>query len=483
MAYTKTEWVDYPSETTPINATNLNHIEQGIYDNDQAFLTNGLNVSNEVDEDYRVNLIEGNNLFKGSLFIGIINEGGDYSGVNNRITNANSTTMKTFILKKGTYTVDVPGLDYCAIITKNESGTRVDDFADSWRALPFTFTTTQDAYIYISARKSDNSVLNPNDYSFILQEGSTIEPIQYNQIVVDNEKYTDTLNVGTSVDSRSRVNVLKSKNLFDLDYYFNNVPANNCTKEKTTTGIKLNFTAGADAFVGWAGKSGQTVTDVTKSYLIKVKPSTTYTIALSTGTRNSSYITYISNDFNVINSNYVPLNSIFNYTFTTASNCYYIALRFGVSDNSITTYTFADIRLNEGSTALPYEPYIVPSIYVDNEEIYSKDNIEQYSTSEIRIGTWVDGKPLYRKVFTITNLTSSNTNLVDVSGLSIDFAKISGTIITSTGAKFPINLYDSASNYSVIIISDSGYIRGRGAIGSGTLSKCIIILEYTKTTD
>lgn len=33
MAYTKTNWVN---GTTPINDTNLNHIEQGIYDNDQS---------------------------------------------------------------------------------------------------------------------------------------------------------------------------------------------------------------------------------------------------------------------------------------------------------------------------------------------------------------------------------------------------------------------------------------------------------------
>lgn len=111
------------------------------------------------------------------------------------------------------------------------------------------------------------------------------------------------------------------------------------------------------------------------------------------------------------------------------------------------------------------------------------ENQEIYSTGEVKIGTWIDGKPFYRRVFTITSLTSSNTNLVDVSGLSIDFAKISGTIITSIGAKFPINLYDSAANYSVIFLSDAGYIRGRGAIGSGTLTKCMVILEYTKTTD
>lgn len=30
MAYTKQTWVDLPSKTTPINATRLNHMENGI---------------------------------------------------------------------------------------------------------------------------------------------------------------------------------------------------------------------------------------------------------------------------------------------------------------------------------------------------------------------------------------------------------------------------------------------------------------------
>lgn len=35
MAYTKQTWTNLPSKTTPINASRLNHMEQGIYDNDQ----------------------------------------------------------------------------------------------------------------------------------------------------------------------------------------------------------------------------------------------------------------------------------------------------------------------------------------------------------------------------------------------------------------------------------------------------------------
>lgn len=43
MAYTKTNWQDLPNQTTPINASNLNKMEQGIYDaNDKNIITAGL---------------------------------------------------------------------------------------------------------------------------------------------------------------------------------------------------------------------------------------------------------------------------------------------------------------------------------------------------------------------------------------------------------------------------------------------------------
>lgn len=40
MAYTKTTWQDLPNQTTPINATNLNNIENGIKTNDDKLLGN-----------------------------------------------------------------------------------------------------------------------------------------------------------------------------------------------------------------------------------------------------------------------------------------------------------------------------------------------------------------------------------------------------------------------------------------------------------
>lgn len=39
MAYTKQTWQNLPNKTTPINASRLNHIEQGIYDANQPATT------------------------------------------------------------------------------------------------------------------------------------------------------------------------------------------------------------------------------------------------------------------------------------------------------------------------------------------------------------------------------------------------------------------------------------------------------------
>ena len=61
MAYNRTNWQDLPNQTTPINATNLNKIEQGIYD---ATYVNGVNVGSSVDSDYKVNFIKGKNLMQ-----------------------------------------------------------------------------------------------------------------------------------------------------------------------------------------------------------------------------------------------------------------------------------------------------------------------------------------------------------------------------------------------------------------------------------
>ena len=273
-------------------------------------------------------------------------------------------------------------------------------------------------------------------------------------------------NVGVKESTTFYANDFKCRNMFIPTMINEGVSINKTNCNLSLVNDEYTFVAtGSDMYFGQV-TTQNTAYASNKGTLYDVEGLSSISFTITNPLFTTNFITAYDSSKNSLGYTLFNTNT---GTYTIPAGAKYITLRAGKNDAvSGTTYK-AKIQLEAGpvTTYTPYKNF-------ENEELYSE--------GEIKIGTWIDGKPLYRKVFTITSLTSSNTNLVDVSGLSIDFAKISGTIITSTGAKFPINLYDSASNYSVIILSDAGYIRGRGAIGSGTLSKCIVILEYTKTT-
>lgn len=89
---------------------------------------------------------------------------------------------------------------------------------------------------------------------------------------------------------------------------------------------------------------------------------------------------------------------IYNSWYTSGTNTYKITARYTKTTDAANSYNYAD----------------------END----------YSTSEKIIGKWIDGKPLYQKVFTgtVPNVTTEGTQVtstVDISGLNIDFAMIS----------------------------------------------------------
>lgn len=103
-----------------------------------------------------------------------------------------------------------------------------------------------------------------------------------------------------------------------------------------------------------------------------------------------------------------------------------------------------------------------------------------YSTEEKVVGTWIDGKPIYRKVFDYSNELWSSGNK-DISNLNIEQITSSyfigcdnadgsghqwaqGTIGNST------RLLYFANDYSVMKREGAFYYK-------------YVILEYTKTTD
>ena len=104
-----------------------------------------------------------------------------------------------------------------------------------------------------------------------------------------------------------------------------------------------------------------------------------------------------------------------------------------------------------------------------------KKGFNGYSTDEKRIGTWVDGKPIYRKVLNNLNIsvTAFNYNAtIDISDMNID------TIMPSTCG------YDRSYGNWRIAYWDVKSYEGKLAcypMHDGTIN--IIVLEYTKTTD
>lgn len=127
---------------------------------------------------------------------------------------------------------------------------------------------------------------------------------------------------------------------------------------------------------------------------------------------------------------------------------------------------------------------VIDSYATSTTDTYSCDYInglETYSTDETRVGTWIDGKPIYRKVIigTTTIASGSYTVAHDISNLGdiVDFKYYSWQNSTTMfiGSTSPL---DGNSKLSVYINGNNITVRN-----SWESIKRVIIIEYTKTSD
>ena len=102
-----------------------------------------------------------------------------------------------------------------------------------------------------------------------------------------------------------------------------------------------------------------------------------------------------------------------------------------------------------------------------------------YSTEETRIGTWIDGKPLYRRTLVITQDYNSLTH-VPIDGFNIDTpVSIYGFSYSDKLARWgPLN-YDYDFRAAV---TQDGLFMQKSAVYSSSIPAYITV-EYTKTTD
>ena len=199
------------------------------------------------------------------------------------------------------------------------------------------------------------------------------------------------------------------------------------------------------------------------SNYIEIEPNTTYTISGTTTNVYGCYATYTNNGTFIARSDFFTNTST---TFTAPSNAKYI--RITDLKNNINT-----IQLEKGSSVTEYNSF------------QNLDGYEIYSTAEIRIGTWIDSKPLYRKVYNFGALPNNTSKSValNISNLN-EITSIRG-ICKNPNADFvtpiPIVFADGTNQLQVYV--QSGQLSVYTSADRSSYTQSYIILEYTKTTD
>ena len=127
-----------------------------------------------------------------------------------------------------------------------------------------------------------------------------------------------------------------------------------------------------------------------------------------------------------------------------------------------------------------YDGVDIPNGY---EEV--EDYLPIYSTTEQVIGTWIDGKPIYRKVIDFGALPDNTTkyvahniafdNLIDVKAIAKR---------TTDSYSFPlpfVDIFGSTPSRIALAVNSSDVLINTYIDRSNLI--CYVILEYTKTTD
>ena len=160
----------------------------------------------------------------------------------------------------------------------------------------------------------------------------------------------------------------------------------------------------------------------------------------------------------------------------------------------VVTYIIKAFHTNEGvdsknEVSDPIIEYVEGEIAKVDTELNAKlDGLSTYSTEETICGTWIDGKPIYRKVITYT-LSNALTGLVEIAHniqnietpIRIVFGK--ATVPGSSNSITIPSQYDSTTFIQLGAFSDTYVQLFTGSTNWTSLKEITLCLEYTKTTD
>lgn len=153
----------------------------------------------------------------------------------------------------------------------------------------------------------------------------------------------------------------------------------------------------------------------------------------------------------------------------------------GITKGTTYDYEISNLQIEQGSKNTTYETYIEPQLFIRTSngvyEEFAKKSEEVYSTEEQRIGTWIDGKSLYRK--TIETTVNNQQQAISLD-FSIDKLKNVEGGLDNGNQIIPIGYNDNTNCCCVFIQKSNKSLYYMSSWSSGTLH---ITLEYTKTTD
>lgn len=180
-------------------------------------------------------------------------------------------------------------------------------------------------------------------------------------------------------------------------------------------------------------------------------------------------------------------------TFTPSDNINIVTFVLeGISKGTTYNYEINNLQIEQGSKNTSYEAYIEPKLSVRNSngvyEEFAKKSEEVYSTEEQRIGTWIDGKPLYRKIVNAQfgTVVQGTETTVEVNLKNVDFILVDKYWLDRKTASSVINqgyvtdaLYLGYTSFS----NSNTTLRFRTKQSWVSNTAIYAIIEYTKTTD
>lgn len=251
----------------------------------------------------------------------------------------------------------------------------------------------------------------------------------------------------------------------------------------TTTSQGITYTKNSDGSftlngTATGGTSNIVITDI-------MSLNGTYTISLVGNNNSSIYMRGLDID----NSYSIDLSTETKALTTNTINSRYVIYIY-VKDGTVLNNVKIYPQLEKGTTATSYVPYVP-----DNVMNIINETKKNYSIDEKKIGTWINGKPIYQKTFTYTPNVASRYQYQH--GISnIDQIINSEAMLQRTNGQFvPLSMvYPNATDLNALITWSCGYQITKTDIetwiGSSMFEQMdttnygiAVTIQYTKTTD